>query len=98
MMIVTVISLPEQHFRKNIKTHCLQNYKQRIFICRSIIKSVSNHILNISVIFKHWANLKNAFPNKIMLISVFVLNFVVLGVFMLIFGYLEISPVLEKAF
>lgn len=50
------------------------------------------------MIFKHWANLKNAFPNKIMLISVFVLNFVVLGVFMLIFGYLEISPVLEKAF
>ena len=35
-IVVTVISLPEQHFRKNIKTRCLQNYKQRIFICRSI--------------------------------------------------------------
>ena len=44
-IVVTVISLPEQHFRKNIKTRCLQNYKQRIFICRSIIKIVSNHIL-----------------------------------------------------
>ena len=44
--VVTVISLPEQHFRKNIKTRCLQNYKQRIFICRSIIKIVSNHILD----------------------------------------------------
>ena len=42
-IVVTVISLPEQHFRKNIKTRCLQNYKQRIFICRSIIKIVSNH-------------------------------------------------------
>ena len=45
-IVVTVISLPEQHFRKNIKTRCLQNYKQRIFICRSIIKIVSNHILS----------------------------------------------------
>ena len=44
-IVVTVISLQEQHFRKNIKTRCLQNYKQRIFICRSIIKIVSNHIL-----------------------------------------------------
>ena len=40
-IVVTVISLPEQHFRKNIKTRCLQNYKQRVFICRSIIKIVS---------------------------------------------------------
>ena len=46
-IVVTVISLPEQHFRKNIKTRCLQNYKQRIFICRSIIKIVSNHILGL---------------------------------------------------
>ena len=46
-IVVTVISLPEQHFRKNIKTRCLQNYKQRIFICRSIIKIVSNHILSL---------------------------------------------------
>ena len=45
-IVVTVISLSEQHFRKNIKTRCLQNYKQRIFICRSIIKIVSNHILS----------------------------------------------------
>ena len=35
-IVVTVISLQKQHFRKNIKTRCLQNYKQRIFICRSI--------------------------------------------------------------
>ena len=46
-IVVTVISLQKQHFRKNIKTRCLQNYKQRIFICRSIIKIVSNHILNL---------------------------------------------------
>ena len=46
-IVVTVISLPEQHFRKNIKTRCLQNYKQRIFTCRSIIKIVSNHILSL---------------------------------------------------
>ena len=46
-IVVTVISLPEQHFRKNIKMRCLQNYKQRIFICRSIIKIVSNHILSL---------------------------------------------------
>ena len=46
-IVVTVISLQEQHFRKNIKTRCLQNYKQRIFICRSIIKIVSNHILSL---------------------------------------------------
>ena len=26
-IVVTVISLPEQHFRKHIKTRCLQNYK-----------------------------------------------------------------------
>ena len=26
---------------------CLQNYKQRIFICRSIIKIVSNPILSL---------------------------------------------------
>ena len=45
-IVVTVISLQKQHFRKNIKTRCLQNYKQRIFICRSIIKIVSNHILS----------------------------------------------------
>ena len=45
--VVTVISLQKQHFRKNIKTRCLQNYKQRIFICRSIIKIVSNHILSL---------------------------------------------------
>ena len=46
-IVVTVISLQKQHFRKNIKTRCLQNYKQRIFICRSIIKIVSNHILSL---------------------------------------------------
>ena len=46
-IVVTVISLPEQLFRKNIKTRCLQNYKPRIFICRSIIKIVSNHILSL---------------------------------------------------
>ena len=46
-IVVTVISLQKQHFRKNIKTRCLQNYKQRIFICRSIIKIVSNHILGL---------------------------------------------------
>ena len=45
--VVTVISLQKQHFRKNIKTRCLQNCKQRIFICRSIIKIVSNHILSL---------------------------------------------------
>ena len=46
-IVVTVISLQKQHFRKNIKTRCLQNYKQRIFICRSITKIVSNHILSL---------------------------------------------------
>ena len=46
-IVVTVISLQKQHFKKNIKTRCLQNYKQRIFICRSIIKIVSNHILSL---------------------------------------------------
>ena len=46
-IVVTVISLPEQHFRKNIKMRCMQNHKQRVFICRSIIKIVSNHILSL---------------------------------------------------
>lgn len=65
---------------------------------RSSIAYVFFFALNISVISKHWMNLKNALPNKIIFISVFVLNFVVLGAFMLIFGYLEISPVLKGVF
>ena len=65
---------------------------------RSSIAYVFFFALNISVISKHWVNLKNALPNKIIFISVFVLNFVVLGAFMLIFGYLEISPVLKGVF
>ena len=54
--------------------------------------------LNVSVISKHWANLKNALPNKIIFISVFILNFIVLGAFVIIFGYMEIAPVLKKTF
>ena len=65
---------------------------------RASIAYIFFFALNISVISKHWANLKNALPDKIIFISVFVLNFIVLGSFMLIFGYLEISPVLKKAF
>ena len=65
---------------------------------RSSIAYVFFFALNISVISKHWVYLKNALPNKIIFISVFVLNFVMLGAFMLIFGYLEISPVLKGVF
>lgn len=52
--------------------------------------------LNISVISKHWTYLKNALHNKIIFISVFVLNFIVLGAFILMVGYMEISPVLKR--
>ncbi len=54
--------------------------------------------LNVSVIFKHWTALKNAIPIKVIFISVFILNFIALGAFMLIFGYMEISPVLKEVF
>lgn len=65
---------------------------------RASVAYVFFFALNISVISKHWANLKNALPNKIIFISVFVLNFIVLGAFVIIFGYMEISPVLKKTF
>lgn len=52
--------------------------------------------LNTSVICKHWTNLKNAISNKILFAVVFVMNFIVLAAFMLVFGYLEISPVLKE--
>jgi len=63
---------------------------------RSSIAYVLFFALNISVISKHWANLKNALHNKIIFFSVFVLNFIVLGAFILMVGYVEISPVLKR--
>lgn len=52
--------------------------------------------LNTSVICKHWEILKSAISNKVLFVTVFVLNFVFLAAFMLMFGYLEISPILKK--
>jgi len=52
--------------------------------------------LNASVVCKHWTNLKNAIPNKVLFAVVFVMNFVVLAAFILMFGYLEISPILKE--
>lgn len=74
---------------------------QYILLCcmysfRASIVYVFFFALNISVICKHWTNLKNTISNKILFITVFVLNFIVLAAFMLLFGYLEISPVLKE--
>lgn len=52
--------------------------------------------LDVSVICKFWINLKSVISNKILLFTVFILNFIVLAAFMLMFGYLEISPVLKE--
>ena len=65
-----------------------------VYSFRASIAYVLFFALNISVISKYWANLKNALHNKIIFISVFVLNCIVLGAF--IFGYMEISPVLKR--
>lgn len=74
---------------------------QYILLCcmysfRASIVYVFFFALNTSVICKHWTNLKNAISNKILFIAVFALNFIVLAAFMLMFGYLEISPVLKE--
>lgn len=74
---------------------------QYILLCcmysfRASIVYVFFFALNTSVICKHWMNLKNAISKKILFITVFVLNFIVLAAFMLMFGYLEISPVLKE--
>ena len=74
---------------------------QYILLCcmysfRACIVYVYFFALNISVISKHWKNLKTALSNKILLIAVFVLNFIVLAAFMAMFGYLEISPVFKE--
>ena len=74
---------------------------QYILLCcmyafRTNIVYVFFFALNISIISKHWTNLKNAIPNKMIFVFVFALNFIVLAGFMLLFGYLEISPMLKE--
>ena len=51
--------------------------------------------LNVSVICKHWTNLKSAISSKVLFVMVFMLNFAFLAGFMLIFGHLEISPIFK---
>lgn len=74
---------------------------QYILLCcmyafRANIVYVFFFALNISIISKHWTNLKDAIPNKMLFIIVFAFNFIVLAVFMLLFGYLEILPMLKE--
>lgn len=74
---------------------------QYILLCcmyafRTSIVYVFFIALNTSLIVKYWSSLQNQIPNKILFAIVFILNFVVLGLFTLIFGYLEISPILKE--
>ncbi len=67
-----------------------------IYAFRANIVYVFFIALNASVVCKHWINLKNAISDKVWFAVVFIINFIVLVAFILMFGYLEISPILKE--